>query len=200
MTESSGFEYLDEVLAKGKGALVMAGHFGNWELLMAYVRSRGYKGAVIGRRIYFHKYDEFITNLRVKTGDRVIYRDESPKKILRVLRDGEIIGILADQDIDSLEGVFVDFLGRPAFTSVAPVKLSIASGAAIIPCFIIRKKNGEHKLIFEKPIYTSKDRSSDEEIKKYTQAWTNVLEKYVREYPDHWVWIHKRWKTKEGKR
>jgi len=199
VTDSEGFERLDRVLAKGNGALVIAGHFGNWELLMAYVRSRGYNGAVIGKRIYFHKYNEFITNLRLKTGDRVIYRDESPKKILRVLRSGEIIGILADQDIDSLEGVFVEFLGKKAYTSTAPVRLSAASGAAILPAFIIRGKDDKHKLVFDEPIEIPQGKMSEEEAIKYTSKWTKVLEKYVTQYPDHWVWIHKRWKTQEDK-
>ncbi|HNX91829.1 MAG TPA: lysophospholipid acyltransferase family protein [Candidatus Omnitrophota bacterium] len=198
VTEAEGFDRLDAVLAKGKGVLVITGHFGNWELLTAYVRSRGYKGAVIGKRIYFHKYNEFIMKMRYKTGDRVIYRDESPKKILKVLRDGEVIGILADQDMDSLDGVFVDFFGKPAYTAVAPVKLSAASGANLLPAFLIRKADGTHRLIFDEPIDVPCGKISDDDVKKYTQMWTNALEKYVREYPDHWTWIHRRWKTKEG--
>jgi KDO2-lipid IV(A) lauroyltransferase len=198
VTGGEGFEKLDEALSKGKGALVITGHFGNWDLLMSYVRSRGYSGAVIGRKIYFHKYDDFITRLRKKTGDRVIYRDESPKKILRVLKDGEIIGILADQDIEALDGVFVKFFGEDAFTPVAPVKLAMVSGAPLVPAFIIRGEDLKHRVVICDPIYVPKEDNSPEAVLRYTQAWTDVLERFVRQYPDQWVWIHKRWKTKKG--
>jgi len=163
---------------------------------MSYVKSKGYRGAVIGKRLYFHKYNDFINRLRLKTGDRVIYRDESPKKFLKVLRDGEIIGMLADQDISSVPGIFVEFFGKPAYTPVAPVKLSMASGAPIVPAFIIRKSDNTHKVIFEKPIAVKKGDSVDESTVEYTMAWTKVLEKYIRDYPEQWVWIHERWKTK----
>jgi len=196
VTEEYGLDRLDEALSGGRGAIVLTGHFGNWELLMSYVKSKGYRGAVIGKRLYFHKYNDFINRLRLKTGDRVIYRDESPKKFLKVLRDGEIIGMLADQDISSVPGIFVEFFGKPAYTPVAPVKLSMASGAPIVPAFIIRKSDNTHKVIFEKPIAVKKGDSVDESTVEYTMAWTKVLEKYIRDYPEQWVWIHERWKTK----
>jgi len=198
VTETEGLENLDGALAKGKGVIIAASHFGNWELMPIFIKLRGHYGEVIARRLYFHKYDEFITGLRRRFGVPIIYRDESPKKILKVLKDGGILGILADQDVDSIDGVFVDFFGKPAYTPTAPVKLGMATGAPLIPAFMIRKNDNTFKLVVEKPITIPGEKGSEEEVKKYTQAWTDVLEKYVRRYPEQWVWLHPRWKTKPG--
>ncbi len=197
VTEAYGFEYLDEVLAKGKGAIVLGSHFGNWELLSIYVKVRGHEGAVIGRRMYFHKYDKFVTRLRTRFGAGLIYRDESPKKILRILKKGQVLGMLADQDVSSVEGVFVDFFGKPAYTPTAPVKLGMATGAGLVPAFMIRKPDNTYKMIIEKPISLLPGEDKEEDVRRYTQLWTDVLEKYVREYPEQWVWLHSRWKTKK---
>ena len=97
--------------------------------------------------------------------------------------------------IRMLDGVFVDYFGRPAYTPTAPVKLALAAKTKIVPAVIVRKKDDTHKLIIEKPIDLPRTKVTEEEIKDYTQAWTSVLEKYVREYPEQWVWMHRRWKT-----
>ena len=195
VTEVHGLEHYKEAMSGGKGMIVLASHLGNWELLTVYLTAIGYNGTVIGKRLYFHKYDEFITGLREKTGVQLMYRDESPKKVLRVLKNGGVIGILADQDVDSVNGIFVDFFGKPAYTPVAPVRLAMASGAPIVPSFMIRKKDNTHKLVVEKPIYVKRDAKNEEELVRYTRAWTELLEKHVKNDPSQWVWIHRRWKT-----
>ncbi|MFH1846377.1 MAG: lysophospholipid acyltransferase family protein [Candidatus Omnitrophota bacterium] len=197
VTEVSGLDRLDKALESGNGAILMASHFGNWELMSIYLTLRGYNGAIIARRIYFHKYDKILNQMRTRFGVKVIYRDESPKKILNVLKNGQILGMLADQDVDSVSGVFVDFFNRPAYTPSAPVKIAMKTGALLVPAFMIRKKDDTYKLIIEEPIDAGSSDGSAEEIIKYTQAWTAVLEKYVKEYPEQWVWIHDRWKTKK---
>ena len=197
VAEIEGFDRLEKALQKGKGVIVVASHFGNWELMPIYLRAMGYKGAVIARRIYFDRYDKLICSLRNKFGPIVIYRDESPKKILKVLRGNGILGILADQDIRDVENVFINFFGMPAATPVAPVKLAFATGAVLMPWFMLRRPNGRYKLIIEEPIPVTQGPDKDEDVRRYTQAWTDVLERYVRQYPEQWVWIHERWKTKE---
>ncbi len=195
VTEAEGLQNIDEALKAGKGVIVLAFHFGNWELTGMYLRYRGYPGQTIVRRIYFHKYDKLVNSLRKRFDVHVIYRDESPKKMLKVLRDNGIMGIVPDQDIDSIDGVFVDFFGRPAYTPTAPIKLAMVSGAKVVPVFVVRKKDGTHKLVADKIIEVPAEDRSDEAVRRYTQAWTNVLEKYVRQYPEQWVWLHRRWKT-----
>ncbi len=198
VTEIEGIDRLEEALARGKGVIIMASHFGNWELLLSCLTLKGYTGVVIAKRLYFYKYDEFISDMRNKTGVRILYRDESPKKALKVLKEGGMLGVLADQDVDSVEGVFVDFFGKQAYTPVGPVKLGLVTGASIVPSFMIRKGDNTFKLVLEEPIVLSRGENTEDDIKRYTQEWTDVLEKYVRQYPEQWVWLHQRWKTKKS--
>ncbi len=193
--EVKGREHLDEVLSRGKGALVMGFHFGNWELLGIGLRVLGYPGALVARRIYFEKYDSIITGMRARFDARVIYRDESPKKMLLELKRGNVLGIVPDQDVDSVDGVFVDFLGTPAYTPTAPVKIASAAGTSIVPIFVIRGENDRHTMVIEKPINVPERIKDKDEIKRFTREWSDTLESYVRKYPEQWVWVHKRWKT-----
>ena len=192
--EFKNLDIIDKALVNGKGVIIITAHFGNWELLAISMRLKGYAGSVIGRRIYFHKYDRYLNDLR-RTGDvNIIYRDESPKKILKALKDNKIIGILADQDVDSVEGVFVDFFGRKAYTPAGPAVLARVSGAALIPVFMVRK-NGRHTLFVEKPIEIADTGDKDKDVVTNTERWTSVVESYIRRYPEQWVWMHERWKT-----
>ena len=193
--EVLGREYLDRVLSRGKGALVMGFHFGNWELLGIGLRVLGYPGALVARRIYFDRYDDIITGMRSRFEARVIYRDESPKKMLAELKKGNILGIVPDQDVDSVDGVFVDFLGYPAYTPTAPVKIASAAGTSIVPVFVVRGAGNKHTMIIEKPIEVPERIKDRCEIEKYTREWSDMLDVYVRKYPEQWVWVHKRWKT-----
>ena len=195
ITEDSGMEYLDEVLASGNGALVLGFHFGNWEFTGFYLRYKDYPGSLVARRIYFHKYDKFLSRLRKKFDAPTIYRDESPRKMLKELKRGHILGIVPDQNVDSIEGVYVDFFGRKAFTPTAPVKLAMVAKTKLVPVFVVRKKDNTHKFIIEKPIDPVSTGDAEEDVKRYTQEWTSLLERYVRKYPDHWVWMHERWKS-----
>jgi KDO2-lipid IV(A) lauroyltransferase len=192
-----GIEAIDAAMAEGNGAVVVTGHFGNWELMPATLKMKGYEGAVIGRRIYFDKYDRYLNSIRASHGVQVIYRDESPRKALKVLRDNGILGIVADQDVDSVEGVFVDFFGHSAYTPAGPAALAKITGSALIPAFMIRKSSG-HELIFEKPVELVETGDKDKDLVENTQRWSNVIEEYIRRYPEQWVWMHRRWKTKEN--
>ncbi len=190
-----GLEKVDKALALGKGVIVLTAHLGNWEFVGAYLRAKGYEGAVIARRIYFYKYNDYLIRLRSVHKLTTLYRDRSPKEALRLLRENKILGMLADQDIDSIDGIFVNFFGRQTYTPTAPVKIAMASGAPLIPCYMIRK-NDKYDFIIEEPIYVEKAENKEEAIKFYTQKWTDILESYIRRHPEQWVWMHKRWKTK----
>ena len=227
-----GTSKLDQALEQGKGAIVLTGHIGNWELLAAYFRLLGYPGCLVGRRIYYEPFDQVLVTLRRSALVSTIYRDESPRQVLEELKQNHTVGISADQDIDSVEGIFVPFFGRPAWTPIGPAKISLASGAPIVPAFMIHEKSG-YRLFIEDPIWpmTSppacppptgggvsfemqeraerfetrscqtgggmKHTSKDETVRYITEAWSKVVERYVREYPDQWVWMHNRWKTKD---
>ena len=192
-----GIEHVDRSFEAGKGTIILASHFGNWELLGMTFRVKGYPGVTIGRKIYFYKYDNFLNGLRKSHDVNVIYRDDSPRKMLKVLKENRILGIVADQDVDSVEGVFVNFFGKPAYTPIGPAALARASHAEMIPCFVIRRRYG-HVLKIEEPVKLVRTENKEADLVINTQRWSAVIESYIRRYPEQWVWMHKRWKTKKA--
>ncbi len=186
---------IDAALAQGRGVVVVTAHLDNWELLGAYGHAAGYSTAVVAKRIYFEKYDRIIMGMRRRFGMEVIYQDESPRKLLRALRDGKILAVLADQDVRRLDGVFVPFLGRPAFTPTGPVSLALASKAPLVLGHTVRMGRDRHKVIISDPIEF--DRSDKKKaIIDGTRAWSAMVEAAIRKHPDQWVWMHRRWRTK----
>ena len=192
-----GSRILEAEFSKGKGIIVVTGHIGNWEMMAITLRIKDYPGVAVGKRIYFHKYDEYLNSLRRYHDVNIVYRDDSPRKILKVLKSNGIVGIVADQDVDSVEGVFVDFLGKKAFTPAGPAVLAKATGASLVPVVMIRDGR-RHRLIVCDPIELADTGNKEADIAANTQRWSNVLESYIRKYPDQWVWMHRRWKTKEN--
>ena len=193
--ELKNTDILDRAFKKGQGIIIVTAHFGNWELMAATLRLKGYPGVTIGRRIYFEKYDRYLNWLRKTHDVDVVYRDESPRRVLKILKENRIVGIVADQDVDSVDGVFVNFFGKTADTPIGPAALAKASGASLIPVFIIRE-NGRHILIIEKPIELIDTGNKETDLVANTQRWSDVVESYIRRYPEQWVWMHRRWKTK----
>ncbi len=193
LIDSEGVEHLRRAMAKGAGAIVVTAHFGNWELIPIFLRSLGFEGAVLARRLRYPEYESFLIGMRGDKGVPTLARG-AMKDVARLLRANQIVGLMPDQDIDSLDGVFVTFFGRPAYTPVGPAALSLMTGAPILPCFLIRQGR-RFRLMMEPPIPTPQTRDRAEALVHITQAWSDVVESYIRRYPDHWVWMHQRWKT-----
>ncbi len=189
-----GIEYLDEGLARGKGVIFISAHLGNWELMASYVALLGYPVNIIARRINNQGVNDLMLKLRQQTGVNVIMRDKRSKvskSIVKVLLKNEILGILMDQDA-RVDGVFVDFFGRPAHTPSGPVALALATGASIMPAFIIRKPDGRHLLKMLPHFKLQVTGVKEQDILTNTQALTSIIEDYVRKYPTQWVWMHRR--------
>ena len=189
------FTRANRILDQGRGVVILTGHIGNWEVLAGAFGVMGYYAAVVGRRIYYEKYNQIIIRLRESVRIRTIYRDSSPKEMLRVLKNNHILGMLADQDVESVGGIFVDFFGHPAYTPTSPVKLAMAAETALVPAFCIRE--GDHyRLILEEPMYPEEVRGSQEDaVREFTERWSAIVERTIRQYPEQWVWMHDRWKT-----
>lgn len=190
---ATGYEHLDRVLAQGRGMIVTVGHFGNWEFMAGYMAIKGYPARVIARKIYFEPYDRLLVDLRRKMKVETIYRDSSPRSMLSVLRKNGILAFAVDQAVDTVEGVFSAFFGRPAYTPVAPVRFSLVSGAPIVPAFIVRE-GIRHRVIVEPPIELEVSGDRERDIRVNTQKWVDIQERYIRKYPHLWVWNHRRWK------
>jgi KDO2-lipid IV(A) lauroyltransferase len=111
------------------------------------------------------------------------------------LKKGEIVGLLPDQDMDRIRGIFVDFFGKPAYTMTAPVKFAMASEAPILPAFMVRMPGDRYKLVLGELIRPGADGDRHQAIRKYTEAWMKSFEKMIRDYPAQWGWMHNRWRT-----
>ena len=184
----------DEALSKGKGVILLTAHLGNWEMMGAFFCLHGYPGVVVARRIYYEKFNEVLLKMRSKTPLKTIYQDASPREYLKALHQNQILGILADQDVDRMDGIFVPFFGHPAYTLTSPVRLALATGAPLIPAFMVRE--GDHyRLLVEQPIYVDMGINKEETIRRYTERWSQIVEAKVREFPDQWIWMHPRWRT-----
>ena len=190
-----GREHIDQALAQGKGAIILTAHFGNWELLGASILANGYTIRGITRQLRSKRLDAIVSTYREKVGWQGIDRDRSVREVLRCLRQNELIAILADVDTRT-RGVFVDFFGRPAYTPYSPVALALKTGAAILPTFIIRQPDDSHRAVVEAPLPLQQSGDREQDLLVNTQRFTKVIESYIRRYPEQWIWMHERWKTK----
>ncbi|MFH1379003.1 MAG: lysophospholipid acyltransferase family protein [bacterium] len=190
-----GKKSLEEAFRKGKGILYLCAHFGNWELMGAGLSLWGYPINVIARKIYINEINNMLVHLRNSAGVQVILRSEpqSAKKILRALKRNEVIGMLIDQDA-RVPGVMVNFFGIPACTPSGLAALAVKSSAAVVSGFLIRNKH-KHRLEITGPLEVINTGNYENDILQNTQNFTNIIEKYIRMYPEQWVWMHERWKT-----
>lgn len=189
-----GRRNIDDALSAGKGIVLITAHFGNWELLAAGLVLSGYKLSYIVRSLRSQKLDAMLNRIREGTGGKPIYRGASVKNALRCLRRNEILGILSDIDT-KVDGVFVDFFGRPAFTPRGPISFALKTGAALVPAFIVRQKDDTHRIVAEKALELKMTGDQEEDVRINTARFTKIIESYIREYPEQWIWFHRRWKT-----
>ena len=191
---------LKEILSKGKGLIIIGSHYGNWEMSSIGGVAVGLDVTVIARRIYYPPYNKFLVTLREGKGVKTLYRDEKGvlRKSLNILKSNGVLGVVPDQDVDSIDGVFVNFFGKPAYTPTGPVVMAMLSGTPMLPTFMMRE-NGRFRLFAGEPIYVENSGDKEQDIIRYTQKWSDIVEKYIRMYPSQWVWMHRRWKTRPGK-
>ncbi len=190
----SGEEHIARARNGGRGVILVTGHFGYWELLGATVAMLGYPITVVAKKLHNPAVDGLVHAGRERLGMAVATMDKAPAAVYRALRRNECVGLLADQDAGA-GGVFVDFLGIRASTYQGPALFALRTGAPIVPCFIIRSGPERHRVCFETPIEAITTGDEPADIARITQAYTDVLARYIIDYPDHWFWVHRRWKT-----
>jgi KDO2-lipid IV(A) lauroyltransferase len=190
-----GREHIDRALDQGRGAIILTAHFGNWELLGASILANGYTIRGITRQLRSKRLDAIVSSYREKVGWQGIDRDRSIREVLRCLKRNELIAILADVDTRT-QGIFVDFFGRPAYTPYSPVAFALKTGAAILPTFIIRQPDDSHRAVVEAPLLLQQGGEKEQDLLVNTQRFTKIIESYIRRYPEQWIWMHERWKTK----
>lgn len=195
MIDVAGLENFDAALARGRGAVLYSGHFGNWELLGALIARCGYPLHVTDTNHSNKLVHRIISDLRTRQGMRIIAPSEPLSRITSILSQNMFVSYLADQDARR-DGIFVDFMGRPASTVRGPALLAIRKRCPVVAGFLIRRGVDRHLAVFEKPIWPDPRLKGAEAIHELTQRFTRLLEDYVRKYPGQYFWMHRRWKTK----
>ena len=195
LVEIEGLEKVERSLAKGRGVVLITAHFGNWELMAQALAVRGYAPRVVVRPMDWAPLEMLVTEIRTALGTKLISKWQGMAEILSTLRAGEALGILMDQNTVAREGVFVDFLGRPACTTMGVALAAIRTGAPVHSGHIVRLGKGRHRMFFsdEIPVITTGDLHKD--IETNTARFSQALESFIRAHPDHWLWLHQRWKT-----
>ena len=194
--EVIGREHLEAAYAKGKGIIAFTGHVGNFELLAAWVAQTGHNTAVIGRELYEPRLDEMLVSNRTGMGLVNIKTDDSPRKILHLLRDGFVIGFLIDTDSFRVAGELTPFFGRPAKTPIGPTQLGLIANSAFLPFFCLSLPEGKYKLIIGEELVIEDYTRSRENVYGITCRMTAEIEKLIRAYPEQWIWVHNRWHTR----
>jgi len=192
-----GHENFLEGQRRGKGVLYLTGHIGAWELSSFAHALYGFPLHYMARPIENRRIDAFVNAYRCLSGNRPIFKNESARVTLKVLKEAGTIGILADQNTMPSEAVFVDFFGKAASTTTGIARLALHTDAAVVPGYAVWDESlGKYRLRFEPPLELVRTGDSERDILESTQKFTKVLEDVVRKYPDQWVWVHGRWNTR----
>ncbi len=184
------FDYVKEAVNNPKGTIFLSAHFGNWELTSVTSALLGHPLHLLVREQKMKRLNELLNRLRESKGTIVIRKGFDIKNIFRVLHQGNMVGIGADQNAGAM-GEFIDFFGRPASTAIGAFKFAEKSGAWILPALIHRVKGPYHELVVEKPMKIGRN----DDVVRYMKEYNKILEEHIRNYPDQWFWMHKRWKV-----
>ncbi|MBI4713431.1 MAG: lysophospholipid acyltransferase family protein [Planctomycetes bacterium] len=193
--EWSGLENLKEALALNRGALMLTAHFGNWDLAAVACVLKGFPVNLITKYLKNETINRFWLDYRKKMKVKALYRAGTLREIVQSLRDNQLMGFVLDQNTKREDGIFVNFFGRPACTIPSLAVLSQRLNAPVVPILMVRRPGGRHRIFIEKHLLFQKLPDQDEAIRHNTQIYTDIIERYIRQYPDHWIWMHRRWKT-----
>ncbi len=195
-TTVEGLEALQEAVTAGRGVILVTGHLGNWEIGGAALAARGIPLEVVAQRQRNPLFQDELERTRRRLGLRVILRGDAPREVLRALRKGKVVAILGDQDARRA-GIFVDFFGRPASTARGPALFCLRTGAPLFLGVAFREEDlgQRYRVVLERvPFSASGDLEAD--LRRLTELHTRLLEARVRQVPEQYFWLHRRWKTR----
>jgi Kdo2-lipid IVA lauroyltransferase/acyltransferase len=192
-----GVENYLRAVQPGRGVILLTGHIGAWELSVFAHSIYGHPMSFLKRNVDNPLVERLAERDRGRFGNRGIDKKNSVREILKTLKSGGVVGILADLNASREEGVFVDFFGLPACTTAGVATLALRTGAVVLPGYLIWDEAARiHRLHFEPPLETIDTGNQKEDVLANTQRYTAVLESVIRRHPDQWLWIHRRWKTR----
>lgn len=194
LVDVEGAGHVEAAMSEGRGVLMITGHFGNWELAGLFHGARFGAMGVVARALDNPALDAKLVSLRVRGGNSVIYKQRALQQVLKLIRDGKSIALVIDQNVQQ-GGVFVDFFGRPAASAPVASALTLKTGAPIVPAFCELLPSGRYRMSYGPAIRTRPSGDRDADIARTTQETAAVIESAVRERPEQWLWLHRRWKT-----
>ena len=193
-----GMEHYHEAMKKGRGLVFIGAHFGNWEMLAIVISLLFQKGYVVARKLDNPYIHQRIEKARTFTGNHFINKNDAFWEMMKLLKKGELVGVLMDQNVAKREGVFIPFFGRPACTNKGLAMIVLKTKTPMIPIFMIRLPNGTHHVIVKPELPLIKTGHLKNDVRQNTAQITLAIEEMVRQYPEQWLWMHRRWKTQNA--
>jgi len=192
-----GFENYERALARGKGVLFLTGHIGGWELSAFAHSLHGHPVHIVMRPMDNVYLDQLIQRYRTLHGNKTVDKHDFVRGLLAAMRQGETVGILMDTNMTRPQGTFVDFFGIPACTATGLARIALRTDAAVVPGFTLWDPGlGKYRLRFDPALELLRTDDNEADVIANTQLFTKVIEDYVRRYPEQWLWVHRRWKTR----
>ncbi len=191
-----GLEHFERASRKGKGVLVLTGHLGAWELSSFFHSLMGYPMGMVIRRLDNPWVDEYVNAIRCLHGNRVLHKDDFARGLISEMKAGRTVGILMDTNMTPPQGTFVPFFGVPACTGSGLARIARKTGAAVLPGFLFEEPGGSYRLHFGEELQVETTNDTERDVLVNTGRFTAVLEEYIRQYPEQWLWMHRRWKTR----
>jgi len=192
-----GFENFEAAEKRGKGVLLLTGHFGGWEVGSFFHALQGHPMQIVVRPLDNRPLDELVTRYRGLHGNTMIGKQEFARGLIAAMRDNQTVGILMDTNMTPPQGVFVPFFGIPACAASGLARVALHTDASVIPAFtiwdpVLRK----YRVDFDRPVELVRSGNAEADAIANTARFTKIIEDYVRRYPDQWLWVHRRWKTR----
>jgi Kdo2-lipid IVA lauroyltransferase/acyltransferase len=192
-----GFQNYAEARDRGKGIIYLTAHFGGWELSSFVHSLNGHPMNIVVRPLDNPYVDALVDRYRTLHGNRTFGKQDFARGLLSAMKRGEAVGILMDTNMTPPQGAFVDFFGIPACTATGVARVALHTGAAVVPVFCIWDSQlGKYKLRFDPALQLVSTGDADADALANTALFTRVIECYARRYPEQWLWVHRRWKTR----
>jgi Kdo2-lipid IVA lauroyltransferase/acyltransferase len=190
-------EHFLEGHQRGKGVLYLTGHIGAWELSSFAHALYGFPLHYMARPLDNARVDALVNRYRGLSGNRPIFKNESARAVFKTLRESGTVGILADQNTLPEEGVFVDLFGKAACTTTGIARLALHTDAAVVPGYAVWDESiRKYRLHFDAPLELVRTGDAERDVFVNTQRFAKTIEEIIRNYPEQWVWVHARWKTR----
>jgi Kdo2-lipid IVA lauroyltransferase/acyltransferase len=189
-------QYFHQAVDQGRGVIFLTAHFGSWELLAV---SSGYllkPFYLVAKALDFQPAEKLVQRLRGVSGNQCVSKEKSMRRLIQILRQGEILALLIDQNIDWKDGVFIPFFNKRACTNKGLALLVRKTGVPVVPVFIVHQGQGQHRIVFSPPLPWLSFGDKTKEIEENTAQYNQAIEAMIRKHPEQYFWVHQRWKTR----